>query len=282
MSRFSQMPGLAWLSFYKDRSTSRIFISYRREEARGDAGRLTDDLKEHFGEEQIFRDIDAIEPGVDFVEAINRAVSACAVLLAIIGPNWLTVQDKGGRRRLDAPHDFIRLEIGAALNRNIRVIPVLVGGATMPREDELPPDLAPLSRRQAYDLSDKRWEFDVGQLIETLAKIPRIIRKPGWKKEPSRGWARRKITWAVAVVLVVGVVLPMGAAVIYSEYKAVIDTAIDQAFVGQGLSATVPPNVQPGLSFPQPAPKPVQRRMSHTGLDAIGQYPTVVQVFNPG
>lgn len=155
--------GLGWLLGDNDRSASRIFISYRREDARGDAGRLTDDLRECFGAEHLFRDIEAIEPGVDFVEALNRAVSLCPVLLAIIGPNWLTVKDAEGRRRLDDPNDFIRLEIGTALARNIRVIPVLVGGATMPKAEDLPSDLQSLSRRQAYELSDRRWEFDVNQ-----------------------------------------------------------------------------------------------------------------------
>ena len=153
---------------------SGIFISYRREDTRGDAGRLADDLKRRLGNNQIFRDIDAIEPGMDFVKAINKAVSYCDVLLAMIGPQWLTVTDKKGRRRVDDANDYVRLEIAAALSRDIRVIPVLVGGASMPAGEELPDGLAGLARRQAYDLSDKRWDYDVEQLLAVLEKIPGI------------------------------------------------------------------------------------------------------------
>jgi hypothetical protein len=122
---------------------------------------LTDHLKLHFGDKQIFRDVEAIEAGFDFVEAINNAVSQCAVLLAIIGPNWLKVTDSQGRRRLDDSNDFVRLEIAAALHRNIRVVPVLVGGAVMPKAEDLPQGIESLARRrQAHELSDARWDFD--------------------------------------------------------------------------------------------------------------------------
>ena len=119
-------------------STGRIFISYRREETAYPAGWLFDRLAEHFGAGQIFKDVDSIELGDDFVEMITRAVGSCDVLLALIGDRWLTVIDKQGRRRLDDPNDFVRLEIEAALKRNVRIIPILVEGATMPYADELP------------------------------------------------------------------------------------------------------------------------------------------------
>jgi hypothetical protein len=96
----------------------RIFVSYRRQESKDFAGRLYDRLADQFGEGQVFIDVDAIEPGVDFAEAITRAVAACQVLLAVIGPNWLTITDERGRRRLDDPDDFVRLEIEAALARD--------------------------------------------------------------------------------------------------------------------------------------------------------------------
>lgn len=149
---------------------SGIFISYRRQDSAGWVGRLTDSLKENFGEDQIFMDIEAIEAGVDFVESINKAVGSCQVLLAIIGPRWLSVTDQGGRRRLDNPEDFIHLEIAAALQRNVRVIPVLVGGAEIPASDQLPDDLKPLARRQAHEISDTRWEYDSEQLVKLLEK----------------------------------------------------------------------------------------------------------------
>src|SRR6202044_312660 len=108
-----------------------IFISYRRQETSHLAGRLYDRLIGRFGEGQVFIDVDAIEPGVDFAEEIFRAVAACKVLLAIIAPDWLPAADERGRRRLDDPDDIVRLEIEAALARRVRVIPILVEGAVM-------------------------------------------------------------------------------------------------------------------------------------------------------
>ena len=141
-----------------------IFISYRREDSRADAGRLAKDLKDYLGEGQIFRDIDSIKPGMDFVRAIKTAVGSSNALLAIIGPSWLSVKDEHGRPRVEYPQDYVRLEIEAALSRDIQVIPILVGGARMPRETELPNSLSPFARRQAHELSDSRWDFDVERL----------------------------------------------------------------------------------------------------------------------
>jgi TIR domain len=127
----------------------RIFISYRREDTAYPAGWLFERLAEHFGGDQVFKDVDSIELGDDFVEVITRAVGSCDVLLALIGDQWLTISDTHGRRRLDAPDDFVRVEIEAALTRNVRVIPILVDGAMMPRADQLPASLAMLARRNA-------------------------------------------------------------------------------------------------------------------------------------
>ena len=105
-----------------------IFVSYRREESGHVAGQLADRLSDRFGAEQVFIDVKSIEPGVDFAEAIFRAIDACTVLVAVIGPGWLRTADERGGRRLDDPDDLVRLEIGAALARGVRVIPVLVEG----------------------------------------------------------------------------------------------------------------------------------------------------------
>src|SRR5882724_5887907 len=102
-------------------------------------------------------DIDTIEPGLDFVEVIEQAVSSCDVLVALIGRQWLTITDNSGRRRLYNPEDFVRLEIAAALARNIRVIPALVQGARMPHSTDLPDVLKMLARRNAHEISDRRF-----------------------------------------------------------------------------------------------------------------------------
>ncbi len=175
-----------------------IFISYRRRgESAGYAGRLAAELRAHFGPDQLFRDIEKIEPGRDFVEVITSAVASCNALIAVIGEDWLTATDTAGRRRLDDPQDFLHLEVTTALNRNIRVIPVLVGEATMPRADDLPDALKPLARRQAHELSDTRWDFDMQQLIATLEKAG-IRRRRSLEAPPpllTRGWFK----WALGI-----------------------------------------------------------------------------------
>lgn len=156
-----------------------IFISYRRQDSQSAAGRLADHLREHMSGVPIFRDVETIEPGVDFVEAIGRALQSCGILLAVIGPRWVSLPDSAGRRRLDDPNDYTRLEIATALQRNdVRVIPVLVEGAQMPAGDDLPDDLKALARRNAIELTDKRWEYDVSQLVETLKKALNVLPAP--------------------------------------------------------------------------------------------------------
>lgn len=147
---------------------SRIFISYRRDDTQGYARALHDELTERFGRDRVFRDIDTLRPGEDFVDAIEQAIGSSKVVVALIGGRWLSSTDPYGERRIDKTDDYIRVEIGAALRENLFVIPVLVQGAVMPRFDELPEDLARLARRNAFELSDSRWEYDVGRLIEVL------------------------------------------------------------------------------------------------------------------
>lgn len=157
------------------RAAGRIFISYRREETAYAAGWLFDRLADHFGNGQIFKDVHSIELGDDFAEAIKAAVGSCDVLLALIGERWLNVTDRDGRPRIHNPADFVRLEIEAALSRGVRVIPILVDGATMPDVDQLPDSLARLARRQALELSPSRFDFDTGRLLRTLeAKLAEV------------------------------------------------------------------------------------------------------------
>ena len=146
----------------------RIFVSYRREDTAYPAAWLYNRLAERFGRGQVFKDVDSIDPGADFVEVITTAVGSCDVLLALIGDRWLTTTDAAGRRRIDDTDDFVRLEIEAALARNIRVVPILVGGARMPRADNLPTSLAKLARRQALELSPNRFDSDLSRLFKVL------------------------------------------------------------------------------------------------------------------
>jgi hypothetical protein len=151
---------------------SRIFLSYRRDDSAGHTSRLYDWLSRRFGEDAVFMDIDAIEPGEDFVEVVQRSVGSADALIAVIGRSWLTAVDpRSGGRRLDDPNDVVRLEVKTALERNIRVIPMLVQGATMPAEIDLPEELAPLARRNALDLDDLHWKDGVDRLIATLTKV---------------------------------------------------------------------------------------------------------------
>jgi hypothetical protein len=150
-----------------------VFISYRRQEASGLAGRLSDRLAARFGDDQVFMDVDTIALGVDFAEVITQAVSTCQVLLAVIGPRWLTATDEGGRRRLDDPDDIVRLEVAAALDRDILVIPILVEGAVMPRRQELPESLAGLARRNALSVRHESFRADADRLLTAIEPILR-------------------------------------------------------------------------------------------------------------
>ena len=153
----------------------RVFLNYRREETSGHAGRLFDDLAERLEGVEVFMDIDRIAPGVDFTEVIDEALDSCDVVLALIGRRWSALTDDGGRRRLEAEDDFVRLELEKALGRSdVRVIPVLVHGANMPPSGELPDGLRSLARRQAFELSDTRWHYDLNVLVHALEKVSRI------------------------------------------------------------------------------------------------------------
>lgn len=153
---------------------SGIFVSYRRSDSAGFAGRLAEALSERFGRALVFRDIEDIEPGLDFVDAINKSIGDCDVLLVVMGPTWATTTNAAGTSRLENPEDFVRLEIEAALKRDTRIIPVLVNGAEMPKQDQIPESLQPILRRNAFEMSDARWGYDANRLIELLEKFPAL------------------------------------------------------------------------------------------------------------
>ncbi len=148
-----------------------IFISYRRNDSQGEAGRLFDDLVQRFGEDMVFMDVAGIEAGRDFRKAIEESVSKCGVLLVVMGPQWLDAKDENGARRLDDPGDFVRIETASALRRDIPVIPVLVHGAAMPRAEQLPENLTDLAYRNCIELTHARWKSDTQLLIEALRRL---------------------------------------------------------------------------------------------------------------
>jgi hypothetical protein len=149
--------------------SDKIFINYRRDDASGFAGRLSDTLANYFGRNRVFRDITGIDYGHDFSQVIDQKLEESGAVVVLIGEKWSAITDKEGKRRLDDPADYVSREISAALKSKVPVIPVLIGDATMPRTDELPETLGELTRRNAMTLTDERWDFDVTRLAKVLA-----------------------------------------------------------------------------------------------------------------
>ncbi|HMW23170.1 MAG TPA: TIR domain-containing protein [Burkholderiaceae bacterium] len=160
-----------------------IFISYRRQEALKEARAIFEKLSREFGAGQVFIDLEGLDYGVDFVESLERQLQHCQVMLVLIGPGWVAAPDGHGGRRLDDANDFVRIELRAALQRNIRVVPVLFDGAPMPRTADLPADLEPLARRNKIDLDFHRFDADIGRLIGSLRKI--LVPEPVADPEPT-------------------------------------------------------------------------------------------------
>jgi hypothetical protein len=151
-------------------SNGNIFISYRRDDTSGHAGRLYDRLRERFPG-RVVMDVASIELGADFVEEIERQLGSCLVFIELIGHEWATITDRDGRRRLDEPGDFVRLEVAIALRRAITVIPILVEGAIMPDGSSLPDDIAPLVRHEALAIVESDFDNNVERLIRRLESI---------------------------------------------------------------------------------------------------------------
>jgi hypothetical protein len=189
----------------------RVFISYRRDESAGYAGRIADSFEEYFGEDKVFRDIDSLEPGLDFSEAIERALESSEVLVAVIGKHWLTATDAAGQRRLEDPDDYVQMEIAAALQRNLRVIPVLVQGASMPSTDELPEDLAPLSHRNAFELHDTSWRDDIRRLITAIERLINRTSAATPDDPEVKRPIRKRIWWATGGILMLAAIASLYA-----------------------------------------------------------------------
>jgi hypothetical protein len=183
--------------------SGQIFISYRREEASAWARLVKHRLLERCSGNKIFIDVDTIKPGIDFVDAIEKAVSGCDVLIAIVCRDWLTSSDSRGKRRLENPEDPVRLEVATALKREIQVIPVLVDGARMPQYDDLPGDLKSFARRNAIEVSHSRFKEDSKRLISAVKQASGRPPMPSWTQ-----WAG--LSAGVVAVLVAAIFLYNG------------------------------------------------------------------------
>jgi hypothetical protein len=192
----------------------KIFISYRRDDSAGYAGRLFDHLSARFGGKNIFMDIDTIEPGQDFRKVVNNAVGNCDVVLVLIGKQWLSVANEHGQRRLDNPSDWVRMEVATALtNPQTRVIPVLVRDASMPGESELPDTLKELAWRNAIELSDTRFQHDANKLIQVIERVTGKTPKPSTSKKP-KSIASRIFGYGLGVIGLGLIIWPVGYGII--------------------------------------------------------------------
>jgi len=257
-----------------------IFISYRRNDSEGEAGRLFDDLTRAFGEDAVFMDVAGIKPGVDFRKAIDENVTSCGVFLAIVGPTWATIATPEGKRRLDDPNDFVALEIASALRREVPVIPVLVHDAKMPSTDLLPAALQPFAYRNSVELTHVRWNSDVALLIEALkayvtpkssselpvhANVPVLLPAPHPPSRPAipAGTAKNKPTGLVAGAAIAAV-LVIAAIVYFAVRPSAHPTPAPTpnptpASTPTSAPATSPTPTQPIVAMP-PAPAPATRQ----------------------
>ncbi len=149
----------------------KIFISYGRSDSRDISGRICDRLRSALGESSVFMDVDDLPLGRHFPDYLRQEVENCHAFLAVIGDSWLTATDEDGKRRLDDPDDFVRIEIESALKRPIPLIPVLVGEKPMPAIKDLRAELRELSFRNGFELRSKKFNADMGELLERLRKV---------------------------------------------------------------------------------------------------------------
>jgi hypothetical protein len=178
-----------------------IFISYRREDSAGIAGRIYDRLAGRYGREKVFFDVNSIAHGDDYVRVLSDRVGDCDALIVIIGRDWLKISDEHHRRRLDDPHDYVRVEIETALER-VKVFPVIVDGAIMPTPEALPDGLKALARRQKVDISHDRFDADAERLTNALIFVERENRPSAVQapvESPNPGPIRRDAINAVAI-----------------------------------------------------------------------------------
>ena len=215
-----------------------IFISYRRDDSAGYAGRLHEELEERLGDGQVFRDVEALRPGQDFVEAIDLRLRECRACVVMIGRDWLDARDEAGHRRLDQAHDYVRLEIAAALGRpGVLVVPALVAGATMPGAEDLPAEIQPLGRRQAITLRDETWESDVDRLASIITQHcgSRSTARPAAQWTRGKGRVVALGVAATAVVILV-IALALGGGSSRTSTGSTSDAAVGGASTAAGAA----------------------------------------------
>lgn len=238
-----------------------IFISYRRSDTEGEASRLAEDLRERLDNVQIFRDVETIAPGEDFVEALERALGDCAVMLVMIGPTWVDARGDNGERRLEDPKDWVRLEVGRALARKVRAIPITCRGASEPKAAALPSDLQPLCTKQAVEIDNNRWRYDVDRLIDRLVQIEGLRRRARPDPAPSPSPSAAAVPLVQAASPLPPAVKPAGVGkglLIGGAFTLVALVAIGLMFgdSDSSKSASPPPGSDP-YSLQQPAePEP--------------------------
>ena len=188
----------------------KVFISYRRDDTGGRAGRLFDLLAARYGAGRVFQDVSAVAPGTYFDEQVDAAIAGSDVVLVVIGQRWLSSTSGDGARRIDRDDDYVRHEVRAALGSDVRVVPVLVDGAELPTTTELPDDLVPLVRRQAVSVRDDSWHRDVDDLINRLETEPA-------DNVVSPHSRRRRTAFAVGVGAIVVIALIVAALVLRDQ-----------------------------------------------------------------
>ena len=218
----------------KRQSRQRIFISYRRDDTQWAAGRLADSLSAYFGDDRVFRDIEGIAGGADFGQVIEQTLETADAVILMIGRNWLDAKDDRGGNRLDDPDDWVVQELAAALDRGVPVYPVLIDGAPMPRSEELPESLKPLTRFNAITVSDDRWATDVTRLASIIAlDIPSQTERQ-----------LQRVNLAVSLSLLLSIVFTLS--VIYANLLTSGSTAVA---VGSGVDQPLEHDWPPARLF---------------------------------
>lgn len=189
----------------------KIFISYRQSDTQSEASRLKEDLEEVFGEENVFFDIETLEPGLNFADAIEKTILQSKVVLVLIGPTWADVKDENGNLRLFNEDDWVRREVALALAmEDVRVIPVLLKKATLPSTDGLPENMKSLAGKQWKEITISRWRYDVGILIKSIEQVippmkkqePEPAPRPRPVPKPQKGWWAKNYLWVLGIFVV--------------------------------------------------------------------------------